>query len=343
MPKHPLPADLGVSAAWLRGVAAAIAALGVDAGKLYRHAELSPESLAADARLPIDAAVRLWRAGEALSGRADFGLAVGQRLGPEAFRLLGYLALSAANLREACAKLLRYQRLVSDGATWQWLAEGEDGWLIYRPRPGRLPFSRHQVEAIFAGLIGLLRRLAGENFAPACVRFAHAAKAPERAYGEWFRCPVQFDAKTCALRLPAAWLDRPLPQADAELARLHEAVAARALAILSLASLTARVDAHIEARLADGEPALARIAAALGLSGRSLQRRLAEEGTNFLECLDGCRRRLALAWVEDPALPLAEISRRLGFSEPTAFHRAYKRWTGRSPGAARGRLLQEGS
>lgn len=103
------------------------------------------------------------------------------------------------------------------------------------------------------------------------------------------------------------------------------------------APLSRKVEAEIEPLLASGRAGVETIARALGLSRQTLYRRLKEEGTTFEQLLDQVRRRLALRFVREQGLSVKEASWRLGFSDPSAFSRAYKRWTGESPGGGRGR------
>ena len=100
-------------------------------------------------------------------------------------------------------------------------------------------------------------------------------------------------------------------------------------------SFRRRVEAELEPRLAEGEIGIAPVARALGCSRQTLYRRLKAEGLTFGQVLDDLRRRRSLALVRDAARPVKEIAWRLGFSDPAAFSRAFKRWTGKSPQAFR--------
>jgi AraC-like DNA-binding protein len=132
-------------------------------------------------------------------------------------------------------------------------------------------------------------------------------------------------------------LDRPVPTADPGLSRIVTAHAEQLLAALAPAAdmLTARVRRQLAEGMANGPMTLTQVARRLHLSERSLQRRLEAEGTRFAQLVDEVRRELALRYIADERLALGEVAYLLGFAEPSPFHRAFKRWTGTTPLAAR--------
>lgn len=134
-------------------------------------------------------------------------------------------------------------------------------------------------------------------------------------------------------------LDAPLPQADAELASLHRT---RASALLSALSqplpLRRQVEQWLVGTLDGSVPGRAEAARHFGLGERTFARRLRDEGTHYAELVDDARRTLACAAVADGGEPFARIARRLGFSEASAFNRAFRRWTGCAPGDWQQRL-----
>lgn len=137
--------------------------------------------------------------------------------------------------------------------------------------------------------------------------------------------------------LPTSLLSAPVLAADATLSRIVTAHAEQLLASSASApqSISAQVRQHLAAGMAHGLVSLRSIAAQLHLSERSLQRQLQEEGTRFADLMDEVRRNLAQRYIADPQLALGEVAYLLGFSEPSAFHRAFKRWTGTTPAQAR--------
>jgi AraC-like DNA-binding protein len=146
---------------------------------------------------------------------------------------------------------------------------------------------------------------------------------------------VYFSADEDRLEFSLVDFDSHLDDANPELAEHNETVLKRTLAQLQPLTWERKVRAAIEAQLPDGEPSAERIAQALHLSLRSLQRHLADEGCRFDALLNECRENLALLHLRDPQCSLAEISHLLGFADTSSFNRAFKRWTGMTPGQFR--------
>jgi len=159
---------------------------------------------------------------------------------------------------------------------------------------------------------------------------------PLAGYREVFACPLAFEQAFNGLLLDNAVLDAPLPHADPHRARAHQREAAAHLAGLSQGgALAQELRAWMAAALASRVPTRAEAAAALGVSERTLARRLRAQGISFAELLDGVRRDAALQAVGQTTRPLADIGQALGFAEPAVFWRAFKRWSGSTPAAWR--------
>ena len=157
-------------------------------------------------------------------------------------------------------------------------------------------------------------------------------------YARFFGRSPRFGGGALALCFPSELLGRPLRRVDAKLASLLEQVVAGSLAKLPQApGFAARVRHELSRALQDGQATLAQIATRMGITPRTLQRRLADEATTFQIMLDDCRRDLALPLLAGAELTLQEVAFALGFSEPSAFHRAFRPWTGTTPGEYRGR------
>jgi AraC-like DNA-binding protein len=142
---------------------------------------------------------------------------------------------------------------------------------------------------------------------------------------------VTFGAPTDTLVFRLEDMQRPLPTANHQLARANEQVIDDYLKRLDLTDVAGRVRARLLETLSSGEVDEERMAQFLNLSRRTLQRRLAEEDTSFKEVVDETRRDVALRYVGNPQVPIKEVSYLLGFSEPSNFTRAFRRWTGKSP------------
>ena len=316
---------------WVGTVLAAAERQGVARNALLAQAGIAPEELAAE-RWPIDHITRLWRAAVHCTQDAGFGLKAGAGVGPASFNVVSYLLQSAPTLRAALALVQKYQRLISDGGRFQTITGPEACWVVYHPRQGALAFSPHQIEAVLAAVVAFSRWVTGQAVRPLQVQFSQPRVGPLAGYREAFGCPVAFEQAFSGVLLDNALLDAPLPQADAQLARLHHQYAAQRLAVLHEGgALAQELRAWIAAVLPGRVPTRAEAAQALGLSERTLARRMQAQQLSFSALLDAVRREAALQAVAQPGRALTDIGQALGFAEPAVFWRAFKRWTGCTP------------
>lgn len=326
-----------VSMGWVNTVIAAARHLAVDTDILLGSAGIPAQSLQWE-RWPIDYITRLWRAAERCSGDPGFGLKVGARVSPAGIGVVGFALQSAATLRDAIATVQKYQRLISDGGRFQMLAGDAATWVVYHPRQGDLAFSSHQIEAVLAAVVAVAGWVTGAPLRPRQVQFSQTRLGPLQGYREVFACPIEFEQAFSGIRVDNAVLDQLLPQTDAQFAQVHEQYVAARLAALDMSEVSPSdlrqwLAAHIGPRV----PRRAQAAHALGVSERTLARRLGGQGQTFDRLLDDARRELALQAVADPARALADIAQSLGFAESSTFYRAFHRWTGMPPARWRGR------
>lgn len=325
-----------VAIGWVKAIVAAAQQLGAAESPLLERAGIC--SLPDDplARLPLDAVVRLWRAAAELTGNAAFGLRMGQAIQPTSFNVVAYTLVSSNSLREAVGHMQQFQHLVSDGGRIQLLERDGFAWLVYHPVEASLPFSPQQVEAVLACTVALGRWIMGSSFAPARVCVAHPPVSALPVYREVLGCEPEFGSSFSGIGLPVSQLDAPLPARNPELCRLHESLARQHLAALrNSESFTTRVAAVLQQLLAQGMASKERVASLMGMSPRTLQQRLAEEGSSFVAVQDQVRHKLALQYLADPMLSLGQIAVLLNFSDASAFYRAFRRWTGTIPGEYR--------
>ncbi len=258
------------------------------------------------------------------------GLHLGQTLRPNHLGALGYVLLACENLGAALARIERYHRLVHDINPLQHVIEGDHlvlQWDIAQGKPGAL-FDEVGVSAI----VQFARDVCGQNLPLQQIDFVNPPPADTRPYTAFFGCPVRFGQPLTRLVIPLRSLLMPLRQPDATLRQLMEAQVDAALAQLpdtgDLSEATRRVVAHLAP---SGLPTLEQVASELRLSNRIFYRRLAEQGMNFRELRETTLRQVAELHLRDPRLTLAEVGALLGYSEQSAFTRAFKRWTGCSP------------
>ena len=316
---------------WVNTVITAAKRLGVAPDLLLKTAGIDPAELNRE-RWPIDHITRLWRAADRYTGDPGFGLKAGALVGPASLNVVSFLLQSSATLREAMTLLQKYQRLISDGGRFQILAGENASWVVYHPRQGELAFSPHQIEAVLAAVISFARWVTALPAQPLLVQCSHAQLGPLSGYREVFGCSIEFEQAFNGLLLDNTLLDHALPQADAQLAQLHERYAAAQLAALSEAGAAAPyLREWLATQLGPNVPTRAMAARALGVSERTLARRLQAQGQRYEQLLDDVRRDAALHAVVHTSRALNDIALSLGFAEVSTFYRAFQRWTGMPP------------
>lgn len=325
---------------WVNTVVAAAARQGVEAGTLLGAAGIPASALERD-RWPVDHITRLWRAAERCTGDPGFGLKAGAGATPASLSAVSFALQSAASLREAFVLVQKYQRLISDAGRFQMLPGDSATWIVYHPSQGQLAFSPYQVEAVLAAVVSLARWLTSTRMPPGRVQFSQARLGPLSGYRSVFEAPVDFEQAFSGLLVDNDQLDRPLPQADALLARVHEQYTASQLAALGGGVRAGELRQWLLGHAGQHLPRRVEAARALGVSERTLARHLATQGETFEALLDDVRREKAMAAVADPRLSLADIALSLGFAESSTFYRAFNRWTGMPP--ARWRNAKNGS
>lgn len=329
---------------WVRTVVSAAARQSVPAETLLAEAGVPADALDRE-RWAVDDITRLWRAAERCTGDPGFGLKVGAGVTPASLSTVSFALQSAATLREALGLVQRYQRLISDAGRFQMLAGESATWIVYHPCQGQLAFSPLQIEAVLATVVTLATWLGGTALplatAPRLVQFSQARQGPLATYRQVFACPVEFEQAFSGLLIDNAVLDQPLPHANAQLAQVHQRYSSAQLAALPSSGIHASGLREWLATFPGPRlPRRAEAARALGVSERTLARRLGEQGQTFEGLLDAARREMAMSAVADPHRALADIALSLGFSEASTFYRAFHRWTGMPP--ARWRRLRTG-
>ena len=326
---------LGLGVGWVvRHLLAHVEAKGKDASSIRRLPGLRGRDLSdPDALFPESALREAWRLSLALTGDDELGLHLAERLPRGALDLVEYAFRSSSDLAAALERLAHYGRLVNDRLAMRVLAGGGELRLLIVEPDGR-PLDRQRAELSLALVLRLARETTSTDLAPVEVSFAHPAPQDVAEHRRLFRAPLRFRAPVSALVLSRADAARPLRGADPALVevvgrRLDKLLAGREQA--DDGSTSARVRKQLAAEVGQGEMKAGEVARALALSERTLSRRLAAEGTSFRTILDGVRVETATALLQDPALGIAEIAFFLGYSEPAAFHRSFKRWTGKTP------------
>lgn len=338
------PMASSVSVAYLQGLVDHLARQGIEPAELLAHVQLTPAILGQrDQRIAASAYLELLAQGIRLTGDTRLGLHLGEAVRPGYYGVLGYLLMSCATLADALHRQARYAALVGNLGRVDLADEperpGHEPLVVHSWEP-LLPQQREQVaEESLAGWVTFGRWISGLDIPPTEVRFQHPAPADLSEYQRIFRCPVLFGQADNALVFPRRLLATPLGQADAQVRQMLDAYADRLLGEINRGnSVLDRARVVLAGQLSEQGPDLERLAEALALSPRTLQRRLREAGLSFSQLVDETRQQLVLHYLRDPTLELADIAFFVGFSEPGSLARAFRRWTGQSPGEYRRHL-----
>ena len=318
-----------ISTLLVRPLVAALEPVEGGPAAFFRATDLSPELLAdRDAVVSPAQFCVAWSEAARLTGDATLGLTLAEAMPEGAFGLVEYLCRSTPTLGEGLRQWVRYLSILDDAVTVGLAVEGERASLrVLHESEAPAPGSH---ELCFALVAQRARAMVGEGFAVTSVGFTHRAADAGR-YERFFGAPVRFGAPHTELCLEAALLDAPLRTADPNLlAVLVPSAEARLADVSTEPPLTQQVRRTLKAALSQGGGQLEDVAASLGFTGRSLQRRLKDDGTSFQDLREETRRALADRYLAED-LAIAEISFLLGFSAPSAFFRAFKRWTGVTP------------
>jgi AraC-like DNA-binding protein len=334
-----------IAAGFVRGLMEFAVSKGATRTALERRSGLVARELAdPDARIPLARYMALVRAGKELSGDPALALHFAETSDISHLSIMGLVAPSAATLTEAFALLNRYTRLgvdVESTAPERFqLAPGDDGvWIIdTRANPNEFFELTEGTFVRFVSNIGLLLRSRGLALdAPVAklVHVTHADPGYRAEYERIFRAPVIFDSDKNALLLSETVLDLRTPEAPEYGVRVMSQRADALLESLADRTTRGRVEHLLTPLLATRNIRMDAIAEKLGCTRSTLLRQLKAEGVTFEQVVDELRHKMALHLLTAEKASVKEAAHLVGFSEPAAFSRAFKRWTGMTPRAAR--------
>lgn len=283
-----------------------------------------------DGRVPRGALSRLWELAIEESGDPAFGLLAARHTLQTTFHALGYAVLASSTQREAMERVIRYRRVLGDIMKLSLEDDGDRTRFVIDVSSEVLPWA--SVDALIAVMARQTRMLhGGRDVRPLGISMRRPTPDDRAPYERLLKAPLRFEQRENFLEYARSDCDRPLPAANAELARQNDDVVVRYLARLSGSGVLARTRQSLLEELPNGAPTKQQIAARLGMSPRNLQRLLANEDTSFKQLLEEARLTLARNYLEEGRLPITEIAFLLGFADTSAFSRAFKRWTGTSP------------
>jgi len=275
-------------------------------------------------------------------GDDALGFHLAKRANPREAGLLFYVASAAKSIGEALTLFERYFRIANEAVHLK-IIQKSNGAIL---QIGFLGLARHRVqqnaEFGIAVILKALREVAGRNICPTEASFVlgHASKL--RDFERFYGCPIAFGAPADCLVFAAETLALPLVTEDADLLETLKPICDAALRERGTrkGTLRALVENEVQKTLTRGSIDKSDIAKGMGMSTRTLSRRLADENVTYLELVDNLRQSLAHQYLKDSSVSLAQIAWLLGYENATSFSHAFRRWTGQTPSALRRRLTK---
>ncbi len=319
--------------AWLNGIWDMLSVRGFDPAPMFAAAGVSAVAIRdPHERFTSDQLSRLWNEIAAASNNEAIALAALDSPRPAMLDLLTYTMMTAPDLQAALQRFIRYIRVISDATTFT-LESDADGsqWLRLAIAGGTLPVPRQRYEFILITILTICRWIAGRPLNPRAIEFAFPEPGSTQPYTRAFAGPLRFGARCNGILFDASDLGAPLPASNPRLAELHERFAGEFLQQMDRDKLVPKVRDIIVRLLPDGDPSRSAAATCLGISERTLQRRLQDENTSFQQLLDDTRRDLARQFLVQDQIALGQLTFMLGFADQSAFCRACQRWFDQSP------------
>lgn len=309
------------------GIAEAAIAAGAD-----REALAALLGSSEDERIPIERLYELWELAVRATGDNGLPVRVGGMSRFDRYGALGIALYVSRNNEIGLRRLCRYHDMITDSGTWSFRVEGNDLIVTFDRQGERRLGLRLANEHVLASFVTVARQITPTELRE--VRLQHEPPAGIAAHAALFGVPVRGGAGEDAIVLPATLLQGKPVASDPFVERFIVEQIEKAAGTKDQESFSAMVGRLIVEALPDGVPTIAAISAQLDTSERTLRRRLTEAGTSFEQLLENLQRERAEALLKG-TYPIREIALAVGFSDPSAFSRAFKRWTGKTPSEAR--------
>jgi AraC-like DNA-binding protein len=312
----------------LRFVYQAMRNAGLPAEQVLMGAGVGLNHLDTNARTPSGAQLAFWQSAQKVSKDPQIGLHLGEHLPLYRGQVLEYLFLSSSTFGEGLKRVLAYQRLISDILQAELVVTEDECYLANMLNDATF---HHTSECIMVAVLRFFRFVSEGQFQPLMVYFNHHEGADAEEYERVYGCPVVLGADEIRLYFKPEVLKTRIWQAEPELLRFHEQLAHEKLQELARFDLVAEVRRAIGESLESGTTSLETVAQRLGILPRRLRSQLADAQTSFNQVLADYRCRLAKRLLAQTSESIEQIVYLTGFSEPSTFYRAFKRWTNVTP------------
>ena len=317
---------------WALLIAKALEAEGHNAQAAFEHVNMDPAKLRdPNARYSYIKITHLWQHAVELTNDSCFGFKAAQQLHPTTLHALGFAWMASATLKEALERLVRYLHIVNSAVVVHLKEEDECVHLVF-PLPEEIKEVAYEAfDAGLAVIIDMCRTSYGADFHPLRMSLIRPEPFCPEKFTKYFQCPVKYSQPENVITFGRQEVEALLPTSNAELAIANDKIVADYLAALDRSDVVMQVKTKLIEQLPHGDVTEDDVASAIHMSRRSLQRKLKAQGASYKELLDGTRSDLAKEYIRNSRLSINEITYMLGFSEPSNFTRAFKRWTGHSP------------
>ena len=308
-----------------------IESCGHDPEPVFRKAGINPALLnKSDARINIEHVDELWRLTVDLLDDPCFGIKMTDNWHPSFVGALGYAWCASSSLRTAFNRVVRYIHVVTEDLNIR-LSDTPDGLKVIADLEHSIFTLPQHHDVVLGVLMHMCRFNYGDDLHPAEVQLAHTKPRCSSIIEDFFQAPVTYDAPETSLTSAREYIDSELASSNKQLALLHDEFLMKYLVEIKKGDLVQQIQSVIIENLPSGKVTDNLIAKELNLSERSLQRKLHEKGTSFRHVLDEVRKMAAIQYIKNPVNTMSDIAFLLGFSEQSAFSRAFKKWTGTSP------------
>jgi AraC-like DNA-binding protein len=303
----------------------------IDPLPIYKKAGIDPElRFNPQARVDIECIEQLWIEASKVIDDPTFGIKMVEFWHPSMLGAVGYAWFVSLTLRQAMERMSRYIHAITQGMDIS-VEDTPAGLKISVYATARVSVQPQQHTLVVAVLMHMCRYNFGDELVPTEVKIARAKPDDISDITNFFRCDVSFDVEVDSLTIARADADKELSSANKQLALMHDEVLMRYLVEIEKGDIVQQVKSIILENLPDGNVTDRLVAGELNLSERSMQRRLKEHKTTFRSLLDTVREMVAKQYIENPRNRMSDIAFLIGFSEQSAFSRAFKKWTGKSP------------
>jgi AraC-like DNA-binding protein len=304
-----------------------------DPDRIFGRAGVHPGDLDSPYNeLPLNGFCALFEEAAQQTGNDNFGLQFGAGFEPRRLGAIGYAAISSPTLAAALRSMEVYFPAHQGESTFGLIQDSDVLWLSYRIIDPRVSERRQDAELSMGMFLNVFQHALGRQWAPLEVRFEHSAPASAREHERVFKAPVRFNRRTNAFAFRRKDLDVRMPSQDPYLFSVIEPfLRSRCTLRRNPEDVASLVRNQIKLHLGDMPPTIQQIAQLFGMSDHDLQRQLRDCGVTFQDLVTAARQELALHYLQDPNMPLTEIAQCLGYSELSAFSRAFRAWTGMSP------------